>query len=434
MGKKQGTRDGLYRREKTWWVSRDPVTGKRKSTGCTDRAAARLWRVERERIAASPADARAKVEVVGVWFARLNEEQTREGGPSKSKHCLARLGPWVRIIGNDVVLADVTPDLVDHYVGARRDEGVKDSTILKEMSYIRQALMLAKRSGAYPGDIASLTPPGLHSDYVPRSRALSPTEVTALLQVLPESRAAFVAVTTLLGLRYGEALALRPEDIDLEAGTVHVRGTKTDESDDTIPILEPFRAIVAMARDYLPVPEWGNACRDLAVACRRIGIERCTPNDLRRTHCTMLVSAGVPLDVARRLMRHATSAMVERVYGKPTPQAVGALAAAAQLPALSADGFGTKTAQQVGSEPENTQKAGTPDRTRTYDQWIRKPGLPTQNGLSCGDPQDGGSQKPLNSDEVGNKTVQRRHSAEVASPAAWSLLMAYEAVLTRRAA
>lgn len=45
--------DGLYKRGRYHWASRDPLTGKRNvPTKCTDLEAARLWLRHRERLAA----------------------------------------------------------------------------------------------------------------------------------------------------------------------------------------------------------------------------------------------------------------------------------------------------------------------------------------------------------------------------------------------
>lgn len=64
---------------------------------------------------------------------------------------------------------------------------------------------------------------------------------------------------------------------------------------------------------FLP---WGNVRRDLHAACDRIGIPRCSPNDLRRTCATWLRADGASPDVISPVMGHADSRMVERVYGR----------------------------------------------------------------------------------------------------------------------
>jgi len=67
--------------------------------------------------------------------------------------------------------------------------------------------------------------------------------------------------------------------------------------------------------------------RHLDAACRLAGIPRCTPNDFRRTHATLLRNSGVDAKVTRALLGHtAGSVLLEQVYDKPTPQALAARA------------------------------------------------------------------------------------------------------------
>ncbi len=138
-----------------------------------------------------------------------------------------------------------------------------------------------------------------------------------------------VELSIALALRLSEVLSIEPTDIDLENSVAHIPGTKTELADNDIPILAPVRALVEDALPHLPIHvgdagEYRNIRRDLVRACKRAGIDPCTPNDLRRTTATILVEAGVSLDMVRRIMRHTTTRMVELVYGQPTPAAIAA--------------------------------------------------------------------------------------------------------------
>jgi hypothetical protein len=59
-----------------------------------------------------------------------------------------------------------------------------------------------------------------------------------------------------------------------------------------------------------------NVGRDLPAACKRAGISRATPNDLRRTHATWLKQDGMDSAVVARLLGHRSTKMVDLVYGK----------------------------------------------------------------------------------------------------------------------
>lgn len=324
MGKKA---EGFWKpRGSRFWHTRDPLTGKRGSTRCRDIGAAVLWRSSRERARIDPAhEARANA-TVGFWCGRL-VAMRRDAG-KQTKFYEQKLGHWVRIFGADCSLVEIDPPAFDQFVAQRRSEGASDHTISKEVGAFLRALRLAKRASAYASELDALRPFDLSPGYVPRTRALSPEEFAALFVTIggkprydnPEQRQAFVAFAVGLGLRKGEIEKLQPDDFDLERGVVHIRGTKTKGSDRWIPILPPFRKLIEWAHQFLPLKPWGLAHRDLRAACRAAKIPDCTANDLRRTHATLLRTAGVDRDAVRRLLGHSVgSKMLETVYDQPSP-------------------------------------------------------------------------------------------------------------------
>jgi integrase len=89
----------------------------------------------------------------------------------------------------------------------------------------------------------------------PSSKRLSePTyltvpEVEALLGKMSDESRPIAAAMFYGGLRVSEALGLRWADIDTD--TIHVRGTKTDASDDLIPLLAPLAAELRSHKEWL---------------------------------------------------------------------------------------------------------------------------------------------------------------------------------------
>src|SRR5213075_1395745 len=89
--------------------------------------------------------------------------------------------------------------------------------------------------------------------------------------------------------------------------------------------------------------------------CTRAGIERCSPNDLRRTYGRWMRIAAFPDEIIAPTMGHADTRMLERVYGKLTPEELShrlLLHARADLPDCIANA-------SVGTEiPGNSRQAG----------------------------------------------------------------------------
>jgi hypothetical protein len=62
----------------------------------------------------------------------------------------------------------------------------------------------------------------------------------------------------------------------------------------------------------------------LRAACDEIEIAPVSSNDLRRTFSSWLEQAGVPRSTNARLMRHTTTAMVDKVYAQSAPDQLAA--------------------------------------------------------------------------------------------------------------
>lgn len=321
--------DGLFKRsdEGPWYCW---VRGRRHSTRTTDRKAARLVKAKLERAAADPAYLAAhETTVGGAVTAFLDDFATR----GKSPHTLVmyekKCGHLTRILGADTKLADVTSTVVSGLVKKRLEEGAARTEVGKNLTALRQVLKLAKHSGAFPFDLAAVMPIGFSLKYEPRRRALTFAEFERLVPEIARfslKRASAVVFAVSVAPRRSELERAHGEDIDWDRWVVKIRGTKTDFSDDEVPIAPPFRELFAKwipRRKGLLFGRWNNITRGLAAACVRAGIDRVTANDLRRTTATLLRKAGVSADIVARVLRHADSRMVERVYGRIAADAVG---------------------------------------------------------------------------------------------------------------
>jgi len=369
-------RDGLYKRGPIWWIRTDPVTKKPQSTYCRDIEAARSFRAQRERLAVDPAYAASQTARLDEWIARVIA-QKETGKKKRSAATISiyrtKLGHWLRLAPN-TLLIQITPPFVDSYVEKRRAEDVTDHTIRKEVDHLCIVMRAAQRAGVYAGNVDALCPPDLQTGYEPRERALTREELFPLLEQLKPELMAVVAVAVALGCRLAEIYRLAPADINWTLGIVFIRGTKTKKSKRRVPILSLFRELLEAAALYLPLGEEpNNLHRDIKAACKRAGIDQATPNDFRRTHATLLSEEGVDADVTRRLLGHTTRALVDRIYARPRPEALGKLAEAKLLTALplrQRDSVIDTTAEPIRDPAE---KPGADFEIRTRDLRFTKP-------------------------------------------------------------
>lgn len=144
---------------------------------------------------------------------------------------------------------------------------------------------------------------------------------------------ALLAVMWRTGLRIGEALALKPRDVDLAAGVIHVLHGKGDKAR-RIGMDPGVCALVARWMDVRPRSEWlfctltGHELRQDYVRhlMRRLkaktGVEaRCHPHALRHTFAAEMVRE-VPISVLRDMLGHGSLAVTDAYLRTVAPAEV----------------------------------------------------------------------------------------------------------------
>jgi integrase len=116
----------------------------------------------------------------------------------------------------------LTPDHVRRLHATMAEDGLADSTRRQAHAILRRALVVAERDGKVGRNVAALVdPPPVGTVH---HEPLSLQDARKVLKVLDgDPMAARWVCALLLGLRQGEALGLRWEDIDFDAQRIHVR-------------------------------------------------------------------------------------------------------------------------------------------------------------------------------------------------------------------
>ena len=142
------------------------------------------------------------------------------------------------------------------------------------------------------------------------------------------------------GCRPEEAINLIGKDIDRENKLLHIRGTKTKNSDRYVPIPDALFAVIEGAKPFEPISpnregnkhtesSYNRLCahlkRDMNISmgCRTYRNALLPPLPLaddfvpycfRHTYCTDLCKAGVDVRVAQKLMGHANISVTADIY------------------------------------------------------------------------------------------------------------------------
>jgi integrase len=133
-----------------------------------------------------------------------------------------------------------------------------------------------------------------------------------------------VALNT--GMRKGEILNLRWNDIDFDRYFIFIRETKSGRSR-KVPmnylVLEALNSLKRESEYVFYNPETKKRIKDVKTAfkaaCRRAGIKDLRFHDLRHTAATYMVTGGVDLVTVAEILGHTDIKMTMR-YAHPTPE------------------------------------------------------------------------------------------------------------------
>lgn len=153
-----------------------------------------------------------------------------------------------------------------------------------------------------------------------RHRYLKPAEWTALRLALPEPHRSIAEISTRRGMRCGEILSLRWENVDFARDEISIYQTKNHKPrviplEDARPILQAHspksRGLVFSTPKGLPLSV-SEVTRKVNAVARELGLADFTFHDLRHTYASWYVQDGGDLYRLQLLLGHKTPAMTQR--------------------------------------------------------------------------------------------------------------------------
>jgi integrase len=259
---------------------------------------------------------------------------------------------------------------VQSFYRSRLDAGLSGSTVHKMHDILRRGLMQAVKWHLVPRNVAEAAKPPRPAPK--EMQALSADEARRLLEAAAEDRLEALYVLAIhTGMRQGELLALRWQDVDLENAVASVRRTltrsggkvvfgepKTKKSRRSIRLtpqaVEALRAhLKRQLRDIeilgdryqdqglvfttdtgAPINPSNLRQRGFAPLLKRAGLPHMRFHDLRHTCATLLLSRGVHPKFVQELLGHATIAITLATYSHVMPS-MGDATAKAMADALA---------------------------------------------------------------------------------------------------
>jgi integrase len=232
-------------------------------------------------------------------------------------------------------LSDLQRVQVQHFVIEKQKQGKSVQTLGHLRDSLSAILETAKSWGWLQDNVARgvKLPP---MERVRKPRVLAVAEITKLLEALREPVRTMFILALGLGLRIGELLPLRREDLDLNAGWLyvrrdyyrgHVQTPKTERSKRRFKLPD---TMVNMVKEYIEkrkaesellFPNGAGTFfddrnlmrREVEPVCDRLKIPRFGWHSLRHTFSTIAENNRVPISVVQSLLGH-TSASTTMLY------------------------------------------------------------------------------------------------------------------------
>jgi integrase len=254
-----------------------------------------------------------------------------------------------------VKLASLNAAHLQGFYSSKLEQGLSPRSVQYMHAVMRRALKQALRWGLVPRNVSeAVDPPRPHKKEI---RPLSRDEARRLLEAARGDRLeALYVLAVHCGLRQGELLGLRWEDVDLDAATLRVRRSlntaregprfippKTARGRRTVKLNRP--AVEALRRhhhrqfeestvladqwqDYglvfattagTPISSRNLTGRSFKPLLKQAGLPDIRFHDLRHTCATLLLGSGVHPKLVQELMGHATIAITMDTYSHVLP-------------------------------------------------------------------------------------------------------------------
>jgi integrase len=247
-------------------------------------------------------------------------------------------------------LAKLSPQRIQTFLNDKSKSGLAPKTVRHIHSTLRAALNIALRWGLVARNVATLvSPPRLQAKEI---KPMSQGEIKAFLNTIKGDRLeCLFLIAFSLGLRRGELLGLRWQDIDLEARTLRVSlalqrvsgklelsEPKTDRSRRALPLtdglISALRTHRARQREerLLAGPKWKengfvfsssigtpleprNLIRKFQAILKKANLGHYRFHDLRHSCATMLIAQGAPARTVMDILGHSQISLTMNTYG-----------------------------------------------------------------------------------------------------------------------
>lgn len=284
----------------------------RKSTGTTDRSVAlAIARQVHDKILRQGIFKEKEEYTLNNACGKYYKEHSKDLASEETDYYLAK--QLVKFMGKNILLSEITDQTIIDYI-EQREKTVSNKTIKEELGHLGKVLDRAR--DYWNANVFNFVRKKYRlpqKDH--RVRFLSDDELKRLFEIMDQRLRDIVLIALYTGLRRGNILRLRVEDIDLKNNTIRVytksklKGGKLNYVQ-IIPYLkEILERLIKEAVDGYLITWKGKPIKRIDTsfnkAVKRAKIQDFTFHDLRHTTATMVYKATRDIYVVKEVLKHS---------------------------------------------------------------------------------------------------------------------------------
>jgi integrase len=325
----------IYKMKKVWYVAFYVATGRQVTESSRSPLKSVAEHLLRDRLERVRQGLYCGPQATRITFEDLAEDLLNDYRINRLrtiKDAESRLKLHLRPYFGNYLAAAITTDMAKEYVLFRRAQGAQDGTIQQEAALLKRMFNLAYRATK----VARVP-------YIPVPRSanvrkgfIEQAGYARLLAALPDYMKPLVVMAYGTGMRRGELVSLKWEQVDLLNRQVRLNAGETKNGEGRViplgdELVEALRSQLHLRNTHFPacpfvffrtirtkknpVPSWvpiGDIRKAFDMGCAAAGLAGTIFHDLRRSAVRNMVRAGVQERVAMRISGHKTRSVFDR--------------------------------------------------------------------------------------------------------------------------
>lgn len=313
-----------YRRGNTWWIKYyvpGETKPRRESSGSANKNDAvkllnqRRAEVDKQQVSSTTATVQDLLQL----YLEDQKKQKRKSYQQAEGYVRLHLSPAF----GSVRASNLTSRMIDRFIELKREQQYADASINRMLEALRRSFKLGQQ--ASPPLVYSVLKIDLLDEDNVREGFLEHAEYLRLRELLPDHQRLILVIGYHLGLRRGEILQLRWDQVDWQHNVIRLERKQTKARKARLaPLYGELRGWLEMAFSqrsldcHFLISYQGHSVSEVKTAWQsarqKANLPQVLIHDLRRTAVRNMIRAGISEKIAMLISGHKTRSMFDRYH------------------------------------------------------------------------------------------------------------------------